>query len=160
MILALCGCASTGAKIDTAQLNEVRKGQTTVTEIVKRFGRPNVLSKNWDGTQTAAYANTGGGSDSGTMMPLMGAMVAGTGGVDSVIFYFDANGVLADYKSTQVAQIPANAAGPLPKDADAAASMQTSTGKPAAVRGDTAPKDGGRFSLPSWLPSEIRDTRQ
>ena len=104
LILLLSGCASTGAKIDTAQLNEIRKGQTTVAEIIRKFGRPNLLSKNWDGTQTVAYANTEGQSDSGTLLPIMGAVVAGaSSGVDSVIFYFNTNGVLTNYKTTQTA---------------------------------------------------------
>jgi hypothetical protein len=168
VLLTLCGCASTGAKIDPAQLNEVRKGQTTVAEIVNKFGRPNLLSKNWDGTQTAAYANTGGAPDSGTLLPLMGAVVAGAGkSVDSVIFYFDAKGVLTDYKSMQAAnEATAQQAQPAPASAAAPPATgvtppaQTTAGKPAPARTEAAKKSSDKSALPWWLPSEVRDTRQ
>lgn len=41
VILVLCGCASSGTKIDAAQLDAIRKGQTTIDDIVRKFGRPN-----------------------------------------------------------------------------------------------------------------------
>ena len=85
LALVLSACASSGTRIDSSQLHEVRKSQITVTEIVKKFGRPNLLSKNWDGTQTAAYATTAGRSDAASLLPLMGAVVGGSG-TDSVIF--------------------------------------------------------------------------
>ncbi|MGZ5150578.1 MAG: hypothetical protein ACXWI6_11020, partial [Burkholderiales bacterium] len=53
--LMLIGCASSGPKIDASRLSEIRKGETTIAEIISRFGRPTILSKNMSGTQTAAY---------------------------------------------------------------------------------------------------------
>lgn len=153
-VLALSGCASSGTKIDAAQLEEVRRGQTTVTDIVRRFGRPNFLSKNWDGTQTAAYARSEGRSDAGTLLPLMGAVVAGADtSVDSVIFYFDASGVLTDYKTTQAAATTSARATATaePAQAGSYAPAPTRINKPAPTRPD---------GLPFWLPSEIRDPRQ
>ena len=165
--LARCGCASSGAKIDTDQLTEIRKGQTTVAEIVRRFGRPNVLSKNWDGTQTAAYANTGGGSDAGTLLPLMGAVVAGARtSVDSVIFYFDTSGMLTDYKSNKATQpegtqpVQASAAEPIQTQTGASAPAQPGITKPALTRPAVTSKKRDPSGLPWWLPSEVRDLRQ
>src|SRR5215510_11655188 len=42
-------------RINEAALAEMRKGQTTYDQVVRRFGRPNFGSKNWDG-RTVAYA--------------------------------------------------------------------------------------------------------
>ena len=162
VIVALSGCASSGTQIDAGQLNEVRKGQTTVTDILKRFGRPDFLSKNWDGTQTAAYANTEGRPDGPTLLPLIGAVVTGGGSrVDSVVFYFDTNGVLTDYKSTQSATSrPAQAGVAVPVQMVSDAPAQNRIDNPAAKRPDTVLKNNGPSKLPWWLPSEIRDTRQ
>jgi len=157
VILALDGCASSGTKIEAAQLDQVRKGQTTVADIVKRFGRPNFLSKNWDGTQTAAYANTEGRSDVGALLPLMGAVAGGTS-ADSVIFYFDASGVLTDYKTTQTTAPKAvQASVAEPAQTGSGAPAPAASNKPASPRPATPQRQDG---LPFWFPREIRDPRQ
>lgn len=159
VILALCGCASGGTKIDASQLSEVRKGQTTVSEIVKKFGRPNVLSKNWDGTQTVAYSNADGGSAAANLLPAMGALVGG--GRDAVVFYFDANGVLTDYKATQASAASApqpNTSTSAPAQNAAESPAQNKVVSPEPARASPARKSGDGF--PSWLPSEVRDVRQ
>jgi hypothetical protein len=99
--LALIGCASSGPKIDAPRLSEMRKGQTTISEIVREFGRPSILSKNIDGTQTAAYMHVEGRSDAAAFVSLTTTLVGNTdANVDSVIFYFDDKGVLSDYRTT------------------------------------------------------------
>ena len=165
VMLALCGCASTGTsttskKIDAAQLHEVRKGQSTFADILKRFGRPNVLSRNWDGTQTAAYANTEGRSDIAALFPLVGTLAAGTGG-DSVIFYFDTGGVLTDYKMTQstVTQSAQAGAEGITKRAPEPDDPTKTKLNRAPVRADTVQQGKQKSELPFWLPSEIRDPR-
>jgi len=158
VILALGGCTSSGTKIEAVQLEQVRKGQTTVADIVRRFGRPNFLSKNWDGTQTAAYANADGRSDAAALLPLMGA-VAGGSGTDSVIFYFDASGILTDYKTTQTAATKAAQASIAePAQTSSGAPAPTASNKPASPRPATPQRQDG---LPFWLPpSETRDPLQ
>jgi outer membrane protein assembly factor BamE (lipoprotein component of BamABCDE complex) len=158
VMLALVGCASSGTRIEPAQLDQVRKGQTTVADIVKRFGRPNFLSKNWDGTQTAAYANADGRSDSAALLPLMGAVVGGTG-TDSVIFYFDASGVLTDYKTTQTAAAKAAQASVAePAQTGFGAPAPAASNKPVSPRPAAPQRADG---LPFWLPpSETRDPHQ
>jgi outer membrane protein assembly factor BamE (lipoprotein component of BamABCDE complex) len=188
LVLMLCGCASSGTRIESSQLGEVRKGQTTVDEIIKKFGRPTLLSKNWDGTQTAAYANPDGRSDAGTLLPLVGVVAAGGSGVDSVIFYFDTRGVLTDFKSTQTAATRAEQAStpePVAAPATAAAPQNTvparnaspvqnaspaqnvspaqnaSPAQKTVTKPAPAPRPASTRSdgLPFWLPSEIRDPR-
>jgi len=95
LTLALAACAGTTAKIESAQLAEVQKGKTTVAEVVRQFGRPSVLSKNPDGSQTALYVFNEGGATGTTIVPLVASVPR-----DSATFYFDANGVLSDFKTT------------------------------------------------------------
>jgi len=89
----LAACASNGPRIGTAQLDELRKGQTTAAAIFKQFGRPNFSSKNIDGTQTAVYIHA---EESGAgAAPVLGALSPSS---ETVTFYFDSAGVLSDYK--------------------------------------------------------------
>jgi hypothetical protein len=123
--LMLIGCASSGPKIDEARLTEVRKGETTIADVVSRFGRPSILSKNMNGTQTAVYMHAGGRSDAAAFVPLMAALVGNAdANVDSVIFYFDVKGVLSDYKTTQ-------AQARMSEPAEAERAMQANTNNPA-----------------------------
>jgi hypothetical protein len=53
--LALIACAASSPRIDPARVSALKKGQTTVEEVVRQFGRPSVISRNPDGTQSAIY---------------------------------------------------------------------------------------------------------
>ena len=88
LIAVLSGCITNGPKIDSARLEEFRVGQTTATQIFSQFGRPNFLSKNMDGTQTAVYVHAEDG-------PVVGTL-AGT--AETVTFSFDDRGVLSEVK--------------------------------------------------------------
>jgi outer membrane protein assembly factor BamE (lipoprotein component of BamABCDE complex) len=157
--LLLMACAGTTARIEPARLKEVQKGHTTVTEIVSQFGRPSVLSRNPDGTQTALYVYNDGQSSGTNIVPLIASTPR-----DAVTFYFDTNGVLTDMKSTQ-----ANANAPAPavtrvepataKSAPAEPNKSTpaASGKPAPNTEKPASSD--KWSLPSWLPSSSEQKR-
>lgn len=130
--LALTACAGSSPRIDPARLNELQKGQTTVAEVVRQFGRPSVLLKNPSGTQTAIYVHNDGQSGT-TMVPLVAIDPA-----DSVTFYFDTNGVLTDYKTTQAKASRA-------VSTESAGTMQPSSEKPAqANTARTAPADSDK----------------
>jgi hypothetical protein len=102
LVLALAGCANTGPKIEAAQLSDLREGKTTVAEVIKRFGRPSVLSKNMDGTQTAAYMWAEDRSSAAALVPLVSALAGkADADVDAVVFRFDTNGVLTGFSTTQ-----------------------------------------------------------
>lgn len=147
--LALTACAGSSPRIDPARLNELQKGQTTVAEVVRQFGRPSVLLKNPSGTQTAIYVHSDGQSGT-TMVPLVAIEPA-----DSVTFYFDTNGLLTDYKTTQAKASRA-------ASTEGAGTMQSSSDKPVqANTAKTAPADSGRTTqtntdkttpAKSWFP--------
>src|SRR5476651_1440289 len=94
--LTLMACAGSAPRIDPARLTTLQRGQTTVDEVVHQFGRPSVLSKNPDGTQSAIYLHGADGQSGTTMVPLLATAPA-----DSTTFYFDTKGVLTDYKIKQ-----------------------------------------------------------
>ena len=113
LIAVLSGCITNGPKIDSARLEEFRVGQTTATQIFSQFGRPNFLSKNMDGTQTAVYVH------------------AGT--AETVTFSFDDRGVLSELKYR-----PPGAARPAP-DATARSLPPSTTGHAPAAGTAAAP---------------------
>ena len=164
----LTGCASTATRIDATRLSEVRKGQTTVAEIVNKFGRPNVLSRNWDGTQTAAYAAGSERSESASSLPLL-SVLAGGGGSDAVIFYFDTRGVLTDYRVPQIASaapaqtdLPASArpgSGGVAPSAGGACGAGGAMAAPRPAPAAAPPARRSSDGLPFWLPSD-KDPRQ
>ena len=43
---ALCGCASAGRKIDSAKVDQIKKGETTREQVLKLMGPPNQITKN------------------------------------------------------------------------------------------------------------------
>jgi hypothetical protein len=150
--LMLIGCASSGPKIDTSRLNEVRTGETTIAEVISRFGRPSILSKNMSGTQTAAYMYAEGRSDATAFVLLVGALTGtANANVDSVVFHFDVNGVLTDYKTTQ-----ANAEKPALATAENA--TQTSTSKPTPTDRKSVPKSSNPWAIQLY-PSGYKENR-
>jgi outer membrane protein assembly factor BamE (lipoprotein component of BamABCDE complex) len=153
--LTLTACAGTTARIEPDRLNQVQKGQTTVAEVVRQFGRPSVLSKNPDGTQSALYVYNDGTSRGTTIVPLVTTVPR-----DSVTFYFDTNGVLADLKTTQAAAGNAAPAAAKSAPAEADKTTQASSNKPAPPAADKpAPGTANTWSLPSWLPSSSEQRR-
>jgi len=167
LALAVCSGASRGAspKIDENALIEMRKGQTTFDEIVRRFGRPNVTSKNWDGTRTAAYVYGEGRSAVALSLPALGAVLGGSN-ENTVLLYFDDRGRLMEYKVNEASAKPQDgptvryvepaAAGPgsvvasTPARATTAAPSPAISSKPVPVEIRKPRKDD---DLPWWLPS-------
>jgi len=92
IVLVLHGCATTSTKIEPQKLQELRKGQTTAATVYQQFGRPDFLSRNMDGSQTAFYIHTQKSADA---TPVIGALSASS---ETVTFYFDAAGLLSDFK--------------------------------------------------------------
>lgn len=174
--LFLCGCAGTQTRIEPSQLAELEKGRTTVADVTSRFGRPTVMSKNMDGSQTAAYMQAEGRSEASGFMPLMTSIVTDReASVASVTFYFDANGVLTGYRTAQPREVaPQNAsvipAAPAPQSPQAArdaASSQPVTNAAGPAQTPASPQRAEANSGPTkpdpWTiqfnPSGYRENR-
>jgi hypothetical protein len=128
--LTLIACAASAPRIDPARISELHKGQTTVDEVVRQFGRPSVISRNPDGTQSATYLHGGDGQSGTTMVSLLAANP-----VNSTTFYFDDKGVLTDYKIKQADKpAPAEAATPAIPQASSDKAAPAAPAKPAATQ--------------------------
>jgi hypothetical protein len=101
----LLGCAGSAPRLDAQHIADLKKGETTLQEVVREFGRPSVLLNNPDGTKAARYLHNDAVSAS-TMIPLLS-----TEPVDSTTFYFDEHSVLVDYKVVRSSAVAANASG-------------------------------------------------
>ena len=162
LIVALTGCASSAPKIDTSRLTQIRKGETKVADVVGRFGRPSVLSKNMDGTQTAVYVHAEGLFGATAFVPLIGALAGSAdANVDSVIFQFDIRGVLVDYRITESkAPAPAVASAGKPPSINAGPAVQTETRKPAQSAARKVPaEESNPWVIRGWSPSGWRENR-
>lgn len=114
LLLVLHGCATTSTKIEPQKLQELRKGQTTAATVYQQFGRPDFLSRNMDGTQTAFYIHTQKPADA---TPVIGALSASS---ETVTFYFDAAGLLSDFKYSPASATSPTAVTPAAKPSAAA----------------------------------------
>ncbi len=135
LIAALAGCVSSGPKIDATQLSEIRKGQTTLGEIQKQFGRPNMTSKNMDGSVTAIYVHAE--DEKGVSIAPVSATL--TGSLETVTFSFDAKGILTDYKYSppSISSKPAAAAATGSAQPAAAAAPAATGATPQTAAGAT-----------------------
>jgi hypothetical protein len=152
LIAALFGCASSGPKIDPSKLGEIRAGQTTANEIYSRFGRPDFLSKNMDGSQTAVYVR----AEDGTGGSVGGVLGSFSGSTETVTFSFDAKGVLSEYKYTPAGAsrvVPAAAAAPQPAGAAAATATTGSTTTAAPAAAAAAVQSSSTGAAPATKPA-------
>ena len=174
--LFLFGCASTQTRIEPSQLAALERGKTTVADVMRRYGRPTVMSKNMDGSQTAAYMQAAGRSEMSAFVPLMTSIVTDReASVASVTFYFDANGVLTSYRTSQPREAESHSAsatsdGPAAQSPQAArndASSQPATNAAGAAQRPASPKQteakSGPLDPSPWTiqlnPSGYRENR-
>lgn len=77
LALMLTGCASVGRKIDTAKLDQIKKGQSTKEDVVKLLGTPNSLTSDSEGNTTMAYIYSRATIKGQTLIPIAGAFIGG-----------------------------------------------------------------------------------
>jgi len=155
LTVALAGCAGSAPKVDLSGLETLRRGEANANEVYKQFGRPNFLSRNMDGTQTAVYLRD----------------IAG--GTETFTLSFDQKGVLNELKATRPGAAKA-AAEPAPaaartsntakdtqaveKAASPASTTQTTQSAPApAAKSEITP--WSLLNLENLVPSEKKDPR-
>lgn len=61
LALALCGCISTGHKLDSSRIEDIKPGQTKVHDLAAMFGEPWSEKKQKDGTTRYVWQYTRGG---------------------------------------------------------------------------------------------------
>jgi len=99
--VALTGCVSAGTKVDTAQLQQFKKGVTTEAEVIARLGEPNTRTMSSGGLHVIGYSHVAARPDAVDFVPIVGSLAGGAKSETTVvIFTFDETGVLKDYTAT------------------------------------------------------------
>ena len=102
LLMFVLGCAATGVEVKQESLTELKKGETTIPEVVSKFGEPTTKTLNMDGTQTLMYAYYQSTVRPETFIPYIGGLVGGADTkVNSVILMFDKNGVLENFSASE-----------------------------------------------------------
>ena len=98
------GCASTGTKVETAQVNQFKRGVTTQADVIAALGEPNTRATLEDGSSQIGYVHAEMTTKAATFIPIVGMFA---GGMDTqsnaVNFIFDANGKLKSTSSSSSA---------------------------------------------------------
>ncbi len=98
------GCASTGTKVETAQVNQFKRGLTTQADVIAALGEPNTRATLEDGSTQIGYVHAEVTTKPATFIPIVGMFA---GGMDTqstaVNFVFDANGKLKSTSSSSSA---------------------------------------------------------
>jgi hypothetical protein len=101
LALSVAGCASTGTKVDTAQVQQFQKGVTTYSDVVAAVGEPTNVTTAADGKKVAVYSYAQTTVRPETFIPYVSIF---GGGADTkataVIFRFDASDKLVDYSTS------------------------------------------------------------
>ena len=108
----LCGCASSGRKIDETKVDQIKRGITTKEEVLKLIGSPETITKDADGNVTFLYHYVYAQTKGSTFIPIVGMFA---GGVDTkqqgVTVRFDPTGLVTGVETSMGASdISQNAA--------------------------------------------------
>jgi outer membrane protein assembly factor BamE (lipoprotein component of BamABCDE complex) len=101
LALGLAGCASTGTKVETSQIQQFQKGVTTYPEVVAALGDPTTVTTDSDGKKSAVYTYAQSKIRPESFIPYVG-LFAGGADVKStaVVFRFDSADKLVDYSTS------------------------------------------------------------
>lgn len=97
----LVGCAATGVEVKEESLADLKKGETTIQEVVAKIGNPTTSTLNMDGSRTIMYVYASSTTRPETFIPYVGAFVGGADTKSNVVsLMFDKDGVLQNYTSS------------------------------------------------------------
>ncbi len=97
----ITACAATGVKVDPSQTASFKPGQTTYAEVIAKLGPPTSQTQIGTGQRFISYTYARSAARPETFIPIVGAFVGGADTqAQSVMFRFDANGVLVDTTSS------------------------------------------------------------
>lgn len=103
-VLCVAGCAATGVKITADQLQELRKGETTLQQVESRLGPPTTRTVAADGTISLMYIYAESRVRAATFVPIVGVFA---GGADTrsnmAMLRFGADRKLIDYTTSESA---------------------------------------------------------
>lgn len=121
--LAFSGCSSVGHNFDSRKISEIKKGETTETDLIAAFGQPDQRGYNSEKGTVWTWLYTQATVKGATFIPLVGAFA---GGVDTknktLVVYLDDSGKVSSFsysgggfESTGMTQPDPENSNPTPK---------------------------------------------
>ena len=99
-IFALAGCATVGREISTAQIETLKKGETTTTQAVASLGQPTGVTKTSDGKTILSYTFAHAQARPASFIPIVGIFAGGTDVRSTAVMLTFKEDVLADYTTS------------------------------------------------------------
>ena len=93
----LGGCASTGNNFDESKLSQLKKGETTETELVQMFGQPEQRGMNSEGMTTLTWMYQESTVKGESFIPYAGPFIGGTRSRNKTLTVILNNGRVANY---------------------------------------------------------------
>ena len=94
----LCGCASVGNNFDSRKIVDIKKGQTTESDLQKMFGPPNQRGVNSESGTTLTWIYTEARVKGTTFIPLAGSFIGGAATKTKMLtVQLDTEGKVASY---------------------------------------------------------------
>lgn len=104
LVLTLCGCATSGRKLDVNKVDQIQKGDTK-EQVAKLIGNPDQATKDSDGITTWSYVYVRATAKASNFIPIVGAFAGGANTENqSVTVSFGINGVVSNVISSYGAQ--------------------------------------------------------
>jgi hypothetical protein len=103
VFLLLAGCVSQGTRMDTAALDQLKPGRSTVADAEHLLGKPQSVTRRVDGGTTLGYSFSSVQTDPKSMIPIVGTFF-GKGTTTSGEYTsvnFDQRGLFTNYSSFQ-----------------------------------------------------------
>lgn len=98
LCLVLAACASSGTKVQESDAAQFQKGATTIPDVEKALGKPQVNTLNADGTRSIAYVYSHAQAKAASFIPIVGLFAGGAkGDINMVKFDFDTAGKMTNY---------------------------------------------------------------
>lgn len=99
VILAVAGCVSSGRRLDTDRVSQIRKGVTTRQEVLQLLGSPDQQTSDGDGNVTMVWQFTKATAKATNFIPVVNLFA---GGADvqnqSVLVITGPNGIVRDFQ--------------------------------------------------------------
>jgi outer membrane protein assembly factor BamE (lipoprotein component of BamABCDE complex) len=97
----LAGCATVGREISDAQIDTLKKGETTAAQVIASFGQPTSTTKMSDGRYMVSYIFAHAQARPASFIPVVGLFAGGSDVRSSMVMLtFNKEGVLQDYTSS------------------------------------------------------------
>jgi hypothetical protein len=101
LALVLVGCASTGRKLDTSKVAQIKKDVTTREQVIQLVGAPDQMTANAEGIVTFHYTYVRATAKPIAFVPVVGLFA---GGADvqnqTLMVMFGTNGIVRDFVSS------------------------------------------------------------